>query len=154
MHVKFAIGVPVSLRRSGQAAEERALTKSLKAIQEDARAAIEFRRRSGKLSDSVRYEINEHSGEVFLDTSIAPYAVDFHEGTGIAGPSGQAIDIRAMGSRALHWVDNGQDFFATRVINPGFEGDPFLTESMEHMGDDVLGFYSRAVDDIVEEEGL
>jgi len=61
----------------------------------------------------------------------APYAAYVEFGTGIYGPMGMPIVIVPIHKTALHWVDEGGDHFAKRVIIMGMPPRAFLRGAVE-----------------------
>lgn len=133
-------------------ARREALVDSLQGIQEAAQAAIRFRSKTNKLSQSVKFTVhNEDDGEVYLDESVAPYASYFHDGTGMFGDRHHEIIITPEKGKALHWFEGGRQHFASRVVSSGQQGDPFLYDAAARYENSVEQAYDKAVDKALKE---
>lgn len=133
-------------------ARREALVNSLQGIQEAAQAAIRFRGKTQKLERSVQYTVlDEDSGEVYLDEGIASYASFFHDGTGLYGDRHHEITITPENGKALRWTQGGRTYFASRVMNPGQQGEPFLYDAAAQYEKSAEQEFDKAVDKALKE---
>lgn len=136
-------------------ANKQALAESLQKIQEAAKAAVQFRSKSHKLSASIKTTIHSPTdGEVYLDEDVAPHAPFVHDGTGVFGDSHHSIVIVPENGKALHWKQGGREFFASRVVSDGQPGDPFLYDAAARVEEQVERIFDKAVDKALEEAGI
>lgn len=155
IHVGVQVGNSVrkDLRTALQHANEDAVARSLQLIQEAAQAAIRFRSKTHKLEQSIKTVVHSSGdGEVYLDEAVAPYAPFVHQGTGMFGDRHRPINITPNG-RALHWSANGRQFFASRVMSPGQQGDPFLYDAVAQVERSIEGAFDRGIDIALKEAG-
>ncbi len=106
-----------------------ALKIATRDIRGEAIRGKEFRTRTGALERSVSQRVDEQrlEGEVYLDPKIARYGKWVHDGWERKKPI-----IPLAPRRALHFVVNGQNIFASKVTKPAkFAGDQFLTRAFE-----------------------
>lgn len=130
------------------------MERALNLVRDTARDAVHFRSRTGRLEDSIQSEmISGLEGSVFINERIAPYGPGIHNGTGIYGESGQETIIESRTTGAMRWVDeSGNQHFASRVVNPGFEGQPFLDDALEQHIELIDDIFAQGLEDIIGEE--
>lgn len=116
-----------------------AVKDSIGIVQEEAQEHHRFTSRNGALERSVDTRLLDGSltGEVFLNTNIAPYGPWVHQGT-------KAHVIRPKRRMALRWVSQDSVFlFAKRVKHPGTKKDPFLYDALRNKTNDVHQSFER-----------
>lgn len=132
--------------------QRKSLQESLLLIQEAAQAAISFNSKTRRLMRSIRVNVvNDHDGEVYLDESIAPYASFVHDGTGIYGDRHKPFAIMPKKGARIAWQGKNGKMFASKVMNPGQQGNPFLYDSAEKTIEDIENIYSKAIDNLLRE---
>lgn len=136
----------------------RAMRLALKAgtrdIQVAARQDHKFTPRSGNADRSISTQVDGLKGRVFLDTGIAPYAPGLHEGTGVHGPRGQAIQIHAKKGQFLRWVYQGKYVYMRSVVIQGIKGDPFLYRAAERERPGFEKRIDRNIAKVIKDRGL
>lgn len=138
----------------------RAMFKSMRDIQAEARQNHNFTSRSHSLERSVSIQLVSSAplvvGRVFLNENEAPHGQFIHTGTGIHGPKGAPFEILPKNRPLLRWVNpqTGRFTSAKRVMNPGVKSDPFLYNAAEVKTEHVNTIFQDAIARSIKEAGL
>lgn len=172
LDISGATGLLSALQRFPQETEadvHGAVVDSAGMVQARARTTHRFISRSpATLEKSVDTRFPDRmTGEVFLDTGVAPYARFVHEGTkphvilpknaSLASQQQYAGKFRLpKGSKlVLRWATPGGGWAFSRYVNhPGTKPDPFLYEAAAAETSAVIERFGRAVQAAKQRAGL
>jgi hypothetical protein len=95
---------------------------------------------AGRLRDSIRYQRESAFGVVDLQfhTNV-PYAPFVIHGTG-------PHEIFPVVAQALHWHEEGRDFFAAHVHSPGTSPNDFPQRVLDRMSAEIVASYLSALE--------
>lgn len=116
-----------------------AILVSTEQVAEEARQTHRFTSHTGTLERSIQTYTTNVMGEVYLDSSIAKYAMFVHEGS-------KAHNIFPRRREALRWPKGNEFCFAKRVRHPGTKKDPFVYEALDSQQDTIIMTFNHYVD--------
>lgn len=125
-------------------AVRRAILKSCRLVQHEARTKHRFTSQTGVLEESIDYRL-EREEPIGIVSINAPYGVFVHEPTGIYGPSKERYQIRPKRKQALRWAADGKFHIARLVNHPGSPADRFLYEAADRCRERIREIFAQHI---------
>jgi len=112
-------------------AAERVMAKLAVSIEQKAFDQADTHTDTGRIIQSLLLDGSGLNYKLYHDLGIAPHALFVHWGT--EGP----YEIRPSKKKALRWPSGSAFSFATSVMHPGYDGDPWLVNAAKEGVDQI-----------------